>query len=551
MSPVIIGIDLDNTILDYNNAFKHAAQQLELLSEDWVNNNLSASSGFSQKSLIKKHILSLNKGHYKWESLQGQVYGRYIHHAQIFPGAANFLLHCHRRGEIVHIISHKTEFGHYDKSKTPLRKVALNFLEKNNLLSGDFGITTDDIFFFDTRKGKVNKIVELGCNYFIDDLAEIFEEPDFPQNIKKILFDLQSEHSGENSFNSWYKINELFFNDIEKNDVSSYVENGLKEEVKTVKKIRARENSSVFKIEMKSRKKYVAKLYPDPILDDRKRLKKETKAFSFLHTHGIDSVPKVIWSDCNLNFGLYEWINGSEINEVTSDNIIDAVSFIESLAAVSKNTPYAEFRLASAACLSGKMIESQIQDRYRKLHGCADSNPPLKDFLEKQFSKALNKMMGNSQKSWPDDLDIQLSKENQLLSPSDLGFHNAFQTKGGLKFIDFEYFGWDDPAKLTCDFMLHPGMTLADEQKKLWLREMKDIFSEDTSFNQRLAASYCLYGLCWCLMMLNVFIDSLGEKIISVVENNKIEQKQTKQLEKSKKMLIHLNETHKNGLTYE
>jgi hypothetical protein len=36
-----------------------------------------------------------------------------------------------------------------------------------------------------------------------------------------------------------------------------------------------------------------------------------------------------------------------------------------------------------------------------------------------------------------------------------------------------------------------------------------------------------------------------------VVEKNKMEQKQTKQLEKSKKMLIHLNETHKNGLTYE
>jgi len=60
-----------------------------------------------------------------------------------------------------------------------------------------------------------------------------------------------------------------------------------------------------------------------------------------------------------------------------------------------------------------------------------------------------------------------------------------------------------------------------------------------------------LYGLCWCLIMLNVFTDNHEGKIISVVENNKMKQKQIKQLEKSKKMLIHINETHKNTLPYE
>jgi len=42
----------------------------------------------------------------------------------------------------------------------------------------------------------------------------------------------------------------------------------------------------------------------------------------------------------------------------------------------------------------------------------------------------------------------------RCVSPSDFGFHNAIQTETGIKFIDFEHAGWDDPAKLCIDFVL-------------------------------------------------------------------------------------------------
>ena len=45
------------------------------------------------------------------------------------------------------------------------------------------------------------------------------------------------------------------------------------------------------------------------------------------------------------------------------------------------------------------------------------------------------------------------------MSPSDFGFHNALATPGGrLVFIDFEYAGWDDPAKLANDFFCQPAV---------------------------------------------------------------------------------------------
>ena len=179
-SSLVIGIDLDNTIINYNSAFIRSALQLDFITADYLSKRLFASNGISPKSFVKKHLLTLDNGQYKWESLQGLVYGKFIHYAEIFPGVVNFLAHCQRRGHTVVFVSHKTEFGHYDKSKTSLRYAALNFLEENNCFSDASGIKKKDVYFSNTRQCKVNKISELNCDYFIDDLLEVFEEPHFP-----------------------------------------------------------------------------------------------------------------------------------------------------------------------------------------------------------------------------------------------------------------------------------------------------------------------------------------------------------------------------------
>ena len=50
-------------------------------------------------------------------------------------------------------------------------------------------------------------------------------------------------------------------------------------------------------------------------------------------------------------------------------------------------------------------------------------------------------------------LNEELPVACKVLSPSDFGFHNALTTETGkLTFLDFEYAGWDDPAKMSGDF---------------------------------------------------------------------------------------------------
>jgi hypothetical protein len=90
----------------------------------------------------------------------------------------------------------------------------------------------------------------------------------------------------------------------------------------------------------------------------------------------------------------------------------------------------------------------------------------LRRFFDGPFADMLNAFEARARQGYLAlglDFDAELAEEMRTLSPSDFGFHNAIRkTDGTLCFIDFEYFGWDDPVKLTADFLHHPGMALSN-----------------------------------------------------------------------------------------
>ena len=74
---------------------------------------------------------------------------------------------------------------------------------------------------------------------------------------------------------------------------------------------------------------------------------------------------------------------------------------------------------------------------------------------------------------------------------------------GSLTFIDFEYFGWDDPVKLGADFLWHPAMRLSDAERSQFAHGITDLFGSDPEFAARLAIYFPLYGIRWSLIILN------------------------------------------------
>lgn len=88
------------------------------------------------------------------------------------------------------------------------------------------------------------------------------------------------------------------------------------------------------------------------------------------------------------------------------------------------------------------------------------------------------------------------------VSPSDFGFHNAFRTVDGVKFFDFEFAGWDDPAKLMVDFMLQPRMPVAPNLANTFYRSVTPFGSD--KLMDRIAVLGPILRLKWLCIMLSV-----------------------------------------------
>ena len=97
-----IGIDLDNTIINYAEVLKSVAQSLNIIDKSW--------SG--SKEELKLFLKTKEHGRYLWERVQGLAYGKFIFEASLFPGVFRFLWLCKKRQIEVHVISHKTILGH-------------------------------------------------------------------------------------------------------------------------------------------------------------------------------------------------------------------------------------------------------------------------------------------------------------------------------------------------------------------------------------------------------------------------------------------------------
>ena len=142
------------------------------------------------------------------------------------------------------------------------------------------------------------------------------------------------------------------------------------------------------------------------------------------------------------------------------------------------------------------------------------SFPELSTFLDRTFEPLWAEVKYEIIPTWPfESRDYILPRKKQTLSPSDFGFHNCIKLNdGSLKFIDFDYFGWDDPVKLTADFIWHPAMNLNRGLTDKWKIAMLNIFSGDSQFEDRLNVALPLYGLRWALIILNEFLPGFADR---------------------------------------
>lgn len=197
-----IGIDFDNTIICYDNVFCDLAKTWQLVDDNYQ----------GTKRELRDHIRLLPEGDIIWQRMQGQTYGPLVCQAQMFEGFKEFVAACHANPTIeLFIVSHKTEFGHFDESKTNLRDAARAWMRSQQLFDK---IKEENVFFETTREEKIDRIKTLQCTHFIDDLVEVLEAPQFPRDIKRFLFQPLSDDNLKTNlkhYSHWDEINHDIF----------------------------------------------------------------------------------------------------------------------------------------------------------------------------------------------------------------------------------------------------------------------------------------------------------------------------------------------------
>ncbi|MDP6683375.1 MAG: aminoglycoside phosphotransferase family protein [Desulfobacterales bacterium] len=506
---MVIGVDLDNTIAWYDTSFREVALAEGLISPNWNGND---------KTELRDHLRSRPDGETKWMKLQGRVYGKFMYRAEMMPGAANFLLKCKALNHSVFIVSHKTEYGHFDPSKIPLRQEALKWMEVKGFFDSQyFGINRENVFFTDSREEKVEKIACLKCDYFIDDLPEVFGKKNFPKGTQKVLFGQCDNINFSNpviQINNWADISNHVLGSTTGEDIKVWSNLLLTNPVSRVEKVSGRGNSRVYKVQTSEESSFALKCYPDRLMDARLRLKTEFRTLRILHQNNITNVPRAVEKNEDLDIGIYEWIDGGQVTDPTQSDLKQAVDFVKQLYFLSEETSEAGINQASEACLSGADLIRQIEKRLKILNAEKKTHTELSLFLDQTFPPLWEEVRDASYSAWPaESQGRHLPGKKQILSPSDFGFHNAIRrVDGRLVFIDFDYFGWDDPVKLTADFLWHPAMELNSEIAVEWKSAMFELFSTDPYFESRLEAAMPLYGLRWAMIVLNEFLPGVVEK---------------------------------------
>ncbi|TRZ54085.1 hypothetical protein D4S03_00680 [bacterium] len=329
-------------------------------------------------------------------------------------------------------------------------------------------------------------------------------------------------------------------------DVGSVIKNIIQCDVAVEGRIGGGLNSRVYKVRADHSVLYCAKFYHADATDSRDRLGTEFHILKYLWENGVRCIPQPLFMDTENQCAIFEFVHGEEMScgNVHESDIDQATQFLICLNKLSRIHNVKTFPPASEACFSIQAIIKNIEERLQKLKSIPGETffyEELQEFLRRDFRSSLSEIS-----KWCElkilgmgfTPDREIPEEERTLSPSDFGYHNALRLHDKrIVFLDFEYFGWDDPAKMICDFLLHPhpAMQFSRKLKTRYVDNLLRHFKDKQNLKGRIEIAYPLFGLKWCMILLNEFVPELyRRRDFANAEETKKSQKLTEQLVKAR-----------------
>lgn len=257
---------------------------------------------------------------------------------------------------------------------------------------------------------------------------------------------------------------------------------------------------------------FVVKSYFQHPGDSRDRFGAERSFYELIHAQGITSAPKVLGWVPEYRLGLLEYLPGRKLtlDEVNLSRVKQALAFLTQLNAGRDHLTAANVPVASEACFSVAEHLLTVERRVARLQTIEPASAVDREaiaFVEQELKPAWQRIRSRIEFQVGSAISSQLPASNRCLSPSDFGFHNAMLIPDGrLRFFDFEYAGWDDPAKLACDFFCQPQLPVPLAEWEHFIPTLARSLNSEDSFPERARVLLDAYRIKWCCIMLNDFL---------------------------------------------
>ena len=277
-------------------------------------------------------------------------------------------------------------------------------------------------------------------------------------------------------------------------------------------------NNKLFRINTKQKKVFFCKVY---YRDDRERLQREFDAIQFLADKQFQNIPKGYFKNQTLHYALYSYEEGitKTPDHITKSDIETMARFVAKLHSIHADEIKTTFLPAVLACFS---LQDYIDNSIVRLDKfIAYSTSPSVHEKIASFTKQIDvqqiilQLLHQSTKTIsPETLKKPLTREERRLSPVDFGPHNMlFKKDGSITFVDFEYFGWDDPIRLVADFVNHDqSITLSPENKAHFIHIYKETVALPAFVLNRLDVITNLIAIEW----LTIFLQSITPEAIKI-----------------------------------
>jgi len=264
----------------------------------------------------------------------------------------------------------------------------------------------------------------------------------------------------------------------------------------------------------------VLKWYFHDAADTRDRLGAEYSFLVHAWAMGLRCIPQPLGKDPSAHLALYEFVEGHklEADQVDAGTVQQAAQFLARLNSPQSRAKATALPQASEACFSVAAHFAMVDARLARLvhmpleisvdRAAAEFVRCLAAYWDGTKARLLQGCVALGLKP-----DIALPASDRCLSPSDFGFHNTLlRPDGSLCFIDFEYAGWDDPAKAVGDFFSHPGVGVPHAQFEPFLAQALAPFDEPQRMAARVRLLEPISQVKWCCIILNEFLPTAARR---------------------------------------